>query len=158
MIDTYLNSMRDSLVRKISILDELSALSMQQRDSISAEEVDWDEFDRLVDKKAALIDTLNAMDAGFDNVYKRIQKELAANKDMYKDVITQIKELINTVTEKSASLMALEQRNKNLIAGTFDSTRKKISQTRVSSEAAAKYYTNMSKINYIDPQLMDKKK
>lgn len=158
MVSQYLDSLKDSLILKSSLLSEVTELSYQQKEIVSAENVNWDEFDQLVDKKSELIDKLNNLDDGFETVYSRISSELESDKDKYKDRIINIQNLIKEVTEKSTSLMALEERNKVLVTNSFKKARQKISQNKVSNKVASSYYRAMSKVNYIDPQLMDKKK
>ena len=74
----------------------------------------------------------------------------------YKDIISEIKSLVKSVTEKSATLEALEYRNKTSIETAFANTRKEIKQSKLGQKAAADYYNKMNKINTIDPQLMDR--
>lgn len=158
MTEKYLQAMLDGLTQKKEILDELTDLSEKQQKLVSAENIDWDEFDRIVDAKSELIDKLNAADDGFTAVYDRIKDEVKANEARYKDYIAKLQSGITEVTEKSTSLMALEERTKARVSSSFAKERAKISKGKRTNQAASTYYQNMSRINYIDPQLMDKKK
>lgn len=158
MITQYLDSLEKSMIEKSSILSNLTSMSEKQKEIVSSENVDWDAFDKLVDEKGELVDKLDGLDTGFEAVYDRIKDELNANKDKYKDKIISIQNLIAEVTEKSTSLMALEERNKNIITNSINTARQKINSGKVNSRVASNYYKTMSKVNYIDPQLMDKKK
>lgn len=158
MISQYIEILEKSLHDKIAILDNLLELSEKQKDIVSKPEVNWDEFDKLVDDKGILIERLDLLDDGFESTYNRIKDELNANKDKYKESIQRMQKLISLSTEKSTSLMATESRNKNQVEKAFAAARQKINQSKVNSKVASNYYKAMSKVNFIDPQLMDKKK
>lgn len=158
MIEQYLQMLDQSLDQKKKMLDQLIDMTNAQKTLLEQESVPWDEFDGLVDKKAELIDRLDKMDDGFESVYSRIQDELDQNREQYKDEIVSIQKKIQAVTNASASLMAAEQKNRTLVETTMYEEKKKLSQNKVTSKAATNYYRSMNKVNYIDPQLMDKKK
>ena len=155
-MDNYLNVLKDSLVKKEKILIDLIDKSEEQAEVVKAEEVDWDDFTRLVDEKGVLVDEIMKLDDGFETLYAKIKEGLEENKDKYKETILEIKELIKSVTDKSATLQALEYKNKTIIEGAFANTRREIKQSKLGQKAAADYYNKMNKINTIDPQLMDR--
>lgn len=155
-MDNYLNVLKDSLFKKESILTTLIDKSEKQADIVKADQVNWDEFTKIVDEKGELIDEIMKLDDGFENLYARIKEGLEGNKDLYKDIISEIKTLIKSVTEKSANLQAIEYRNKSIIESAFANTRKEIKQSKLGQKAAADYYNKMNKINTIDPQMLDK--
>lgn len=158
MTNQYLKMLEDSLKAKTQILQSLIEMSEQQKDIIACEDVEWDKFDALVEEKAQEVEKLQKLDDGFDAVYQRIREDVISNKEMYKDTIERIQKWISLVTEKSTGLMALEERNRVAVTEAFRKEKQKIRQNRVTTKAATNYYRNMSKVNYIDPQLMDKKK
>ena len=155
-MDNYLNVLKDSLIKKESILTTLIDKSEKQADIVKADQVNWDEFTKIVDEKGELIDEIMKLDDGFENLYARIKEGLEGNKESYKDIISEIKTLIKSVTEKSANLQAIEYRNKSIIESAFANTRKEIKQSKLGQKAAADYYNKMNKINTIDPQMLDK--
>lgn len=155
-MDNYLNVLKDSLIKKESILTELISKSEKQADIVKADQVDWDQFSQIVEEKGALIEEIMKLDDGFESLYARIKEGLEDNKDKYKDIISEIQSLVKSVTEKSANLQAIEYRNKTSIETAFSNTRKEIKQSKLGQKAAADYYNKMNKINIIDPQLMDK--
>lgn len=158
MTSKYLDMLEDSLRNKKDILEKLTELSNRQKDIVKEAAVDWEQFDLLVDEKGALIDRLENLDNGFEAVYNRIREDVSTNKDKYKDSLINIQKLISAVTEASTRLMALERRNKTAIEASFNNERTNISQVKKTSEVAANYYKSMSRVNFIDPQLMDRKK
>jgi len=155
-MDNYLNVLKDSLFKKESILTTLIDKSEKQADIVKADQVNWDEFTKIVDEKGELIDEIMKLDDGFENLYARIKEGLEGKKELYKDIISEIKTLIKSVTEKSANLQAIEYRNKSIIESAFANTRKEIKQSKLGQKAAADYYNKMNKINTIDPQMLDK--
>lgn len=153
----YLDLLKESLMRKEEILKELIKKSETQRQLMEFEEPDWDLFDRTGEEKEKLISELLKQDEGFQSVFDRISEELKANKGKYITEIAGMKAQIKTVTDLSVELEATEQRNKVLIEKKFRENQNKIKQSRLGSQAAIQYYNKMSKINTVDPQLMDKK-
>ena len=158
MLEEYLRALITSMDAKAECLQKLQKKTDAQTVILNAEEMNWDAFDELVDEKDALIDELDKLDDGFQMVFERIKDELLKKKADYKKEIETLQEQIKQVTAQGTSLMASEQRNKELAEKHFVSTRKVIRQNKTTSKAAANYYANMNQINYIDPQLMDKKK
>ena len=158
MIEEYLRALITSMDAKAECLHKLQERTDVQTGILNAEEMDWDAFDALVDEKDVLIDELDKLDDGFQTVFERIKDELQTDKDKYKSSIAKLQDQIKHVTEQSTSLMAAEHRNHELASTRFASEKKKIRQSKTTSKVAANYYANMNQINYIDPQLMDKKK
>lgn len=155
-MDNYLNILKDSLIKKEVILTNLITKSEKQAEIVKADQVDWEEFTRIVEEKGLLIDEIMKLDDGFESMYAKIKEGLEENKEKYKDIIVTIQSLVKSVTEKSANLQAIEYRNKSVIEAAFANTRKEIKQSKIGQKAAADYYNKMNKINTIDPQLMDK--
>ena len=140
------------------MLDELTELTKKQQDIVASEKPDWDEFDSIIDRKAEIIEKLNQSDDGFTAVFDRIKEELKSNQDKYGKEIKLLQAGIKTVTEKSTSLIALEERTKAKIESAITRDRKNLVQNKNSSKVAGNYYKNMNRINLVDPQLMDSKK
>ena len=157
-MEEYLRSLISGMEEKKECLKALIAKTGLQAETVKEESVDWDEFDRLVDEKDELIDRLDALDEGFQQVFDRIKPELEGKKDNYKEYIKKLQGLIREVTEMGTKLMSEEQKNRGLITERFAAEKKRISTSKNTSKAAASYYTSMNQINLIDPQLMDKKK
>ena len=155
-MDNYLNVLKDSLIKKERILTDLIKKSEKQAEIVKAEQVEWDEFTKIVDEKGELIDEIIKLDDGFETLYARIKEGLEENKEKYKPIIADIQTLVKSVTEKSADLQAIEYRNKTIIEAAFANTRKEIKQSKLGRKAAADYYNKMNKINTIDPQMLDK--
>lgn len=154
----YIGIMIDSLRRKLAILDEILECSKGQKALLENPNLEPEEFQADVQKKAELIEKLEQLDEGFDALYQRVKEELQGNKEKYKDEIRQMQELIRLITEQSAQIQTTEMRNKECVEAKFASVRKQAREVRNSQKIVQQYYRNMQKINYIDPQFMDNKK
>ena len=157
-MEQYLDAMIQSMDEKADCLEQLLQMTAQQKDALEAEKTDWDTFDRLIDEKEELIDRLDTLDDGFQAVFDKIRDELEEKKAQYRDRIVKLKEQIRKVTDQSNALITAEQRNKVLMENQASVERKQIRQTKTNAKLASNYYNSMNRINYIDPQLMDKKK
>lgn len=157
MANSYLKVMQESLLKKKEILDSILKASEKQREIVEATEVDWDAFDRSVEAKGVLIENLTKLDVGFETLYGRVKDELDANREVYRNDIAVMQNLIREITSLSASVETLEQRNKVLIERRFAQAKQQIKQSKIGSKAAMEYYQKMNKLNTVDPQLMDRK-
>ncbi len=157
MVKQYLRMLDQSLDQKKQMLDQMIEMTETQKASLEKDPVDWSGFDALVERKAELIERLDKMDDGFESVYDRIREELLREKEQHKDYIASIRKKIQAVSDASASLMAAERRNKELVEVKMADEKKKLQQRKTTSKVASNYYRSMNKVNLIDPQLMDKK-
>lgn len=156
-MDSYLALLKDSLIKKEEILSELIELSLKQSEIVKKDNVDWDEFNKIVDIKADKVDLVLKLDEGFEHVFNKIKENIKGNEQIYSSEIKEIQSLIKFVTEKSTSLQATEMRNKIAIEGAFTKARNEIKQSKLGQKVAIDYYNRMNQINTIDPQLMDTK-
>ncbi len=153
----YIQMMLESLQKKEQVLKALLNKSEEQKQVLTAATVDWDVFDALTIDKGTLIDELLQLDEGFESLFERVKEPLTKNKDLYKTEIGFMQATIRSLTDKSAELEALEQRNKKMVETKMAESRQAIKQSKMGSQAAMQYYQRMNRINTIDPQLMDKK-
>lgn len=157
-MENYLSVLEDSLRKKLEIVDELTAYTQQQQDLLQAEELDYEGFDQLVEKKDPLIQKIMELDQGFETVYDRIKEQLLQNKEQYAAQIRTLQTLISDLTDKSVKLQAMEQRNKSTVEQQFRKSRETIRKGRQNQQAALNYYKNMNNSNYVPPQFLDNKK
>ena len=157
-MEQYLNSLIEGLKAKENMLDELTKLTEKQQAIVSEEKIDWDAFDAIVDEKSDIIEKLNQNDEGFTAIFDRIKDDLKSQMGKYSSYIDQIKSGIANVTNKSTSLMALEQRTKTRVENAFKKQKKEYNNSKTSSRVATNYYNAMNRMNFVDPQLMDSKK
>lgn len=156
-MENYLSVLEDSLRKKLQILDELTTYTIQQQELLKAEELDYDVFDQLVEKKDPLVQRIVELDQGFESVYDRIKEQLLGHKEQYAVQIQTLQTLIGELTDKNVKLQAMEQRNKVAVQQQFHKSREKIRQGRQNKQAAMNYYKNMNNSNYVPPQFLDNK-
>ena len=138
-MENYLSVLEESLRKKLQILDELTSYTMAQQDLLKAEELDYDAFDQLVEKKDPLVQMIMELDQGFETVYDRIKEQLLEHKELYAVQIRTLQNLISELTDKSVKLQAMEQRNKTAVEQQFRKSREKIRQGRQNKQAALNY-------------------
>ena len=153
----YLNVLIEGLKKKNAILNKIIVLNNKQAGVIN-DNNGLEAFDALVEEKAVLIAELEKVDNGFQSVYDRIKQELNLNSSQYKEEIRTLQGLIREMTDLGVSVETGEMRNKKAIEQYFSYTQKNVNMSRKSVKAASDYYKNMSRVNYIDPQLLDQKK
>lgn len=158
MIKSYLQILQDSLVKKIELLTKIEEKSLEQSNMLKSKEVDIELIDFNMDEKAKLIEEALALDEGFESVYEKIRVQLISNKELYKGEIKAIQVMIEKVTEKSASIQAIEARNKAQMDVYFANQKKGLQSKRNAMSVARDYYQNMNKVKHVSPQFLDQKK
>ena len=156
--NNYISIMIQSLKKKDQILDSIMQLNQQQKEELENPSLDPDDFDKTVAGKAKLIEELESLDAGFQELFERVRDELNENREVYRNEIVLMQEYIKRLTGKSADIQAQEARNKSLMQQKFVSVRKQVKEVRKSQKVVNQYYKNMMKMNVVDPQFTDKKK
>lgn len=154
----YVQMMEDSLEKKIDILRQLQVLCEEQKDILEDGNSAPEELEANVEKKDKMIQSLLGLDDGFEQLYRRVAGTLDEHKEDYKENIAHMKEQIRDITERSANLQVLEQRNRELAKQKFSVVRSQIKELHQSSRAISSYYQNMMKSGGNDPQFMDSKK
>ena len=154
----YLTILMESLQKKIRILDQIILADQEQREALEDPNLDPDDFDRIVEKKAEFIEQLEQLDAGFEEVFARVKEELDGNREQYKEQIHIMQDLIRKITDKSLLIQKQEAQNKELMEKKFTAVRSQAREVRKSQKIVNQYYKNMMKNNYNDPQFLDNKK
>lgn len=158
MMKSYLQILQDSLDKKLQMLVKIEEKSLEQSAMLKNQEVDLVAVDTNMDEKAELIEKVLSIDNGFESIYEKIREQLISNKEQYKDEIKTIKALIEKVTEKSASIQAIEARNKAQMEVVFNSQKKSLQGKRNAMSVARDYYQNMNNVKHVSPQFLDRKK
>lgn len=154
----YIAILQQSLEKKNRILDLIVEKNKEQRILFTDETLPPERLEENIKEKGDLVDQLNQLDDGFEQVYNRVREILNKEKEAYRDEIKKMQELIREITDKSATVQAQEQRNKELAVQKFASVKKEIRKARTSTKAASQYYKSMAKMNVVDSQFLDKKK
>ena len=158
MTEGYLQILIESLEKKIAVLDKVIELDKQQAEISSHQPMDMKAYDKTVDEKGELIDEINRLDEGFSSTFELIGDEVKNNPDKYKEKVQTLQNLIREAVDKGVSIEVQEKRNRAALENVFRMKRNEIRQMKKSGAAATKYYKAMSRINDVDPQLMDRKK
>lgn len=158
MTENYLALLEESLKRKLHVMAEIQDYNLRQQEIFQSDNVDVDKFEEYVTEKGALIDKVNSLDNGFEQLYARVSEELKGNRDRYAEQIRTLQKLVAEVTETSVTIQAQEARNRKLIEDYFRKEKEGIRMGRKSSKAAVDYYKNMNKSSVVMPLFMDSKK
>ena len=158
MMTSYLQILQDSLVRKYELLCKIEEKSLEQSEMLKSQNIDFAKVDFNMDEKAELIEEVLSLDNGFESIYEKIRTQLLPNKEQYKTQIAAIQKLIEKVTEKSASIQAIEARNKAQMDIFFSNQKKELQVRRNAMSVARDYYQNMNKVKHVSPQFLDQKK
>lgn len=154
----YIDVIIQSLKKKNLVLDEILAKNVEQAEVISKETMDFDKFDEIYQQKEKLIKEITLLDSGFEKVYNRIKEILEEDRESYKEEINIMKDLIRTIISKAADVEVSEKRNHDAMSEKSEILKKQIKTVKMTNKVAAGYYQTMNKLNYIEPQFMDKKK
>ena len=153
MTENYLQIMAESLEKKLEVLDHIYEVNRRQFEISSVKPFDVEAYDAVVDEKSNLIDELNRLDDGFTSTYELVRAEVQKEPEKYRQQVMKMQELVRAAVDKSVSIEAQEKRNKASMEVALSSKRKEIKERRISASAATKYYSAVSKINNVDPQL-----
>lgn len=158
MTEGYLQIMLESLEKKLGVLNQILSLEKEQLEIALQENVDMERYDETVDRKGELVDELNRLDEGFTNTYELVKDEVQSHPDKYREIVLKMQDAIREAVDLSVEVQAQETRNKDAISLAISRKRKDLKEKHVNTNAALKYYKSMSRMNTVDPQLMDRKK
>jgi len=150
--------MQTNSTKKVKILDKIIEMNKEQHQILSKEELDSEAFEQNVQEKSDLVEQINFLDEGFEDLYDRIKTVIKTEKQEHKEEILILKQLITEITERSVNIQSEEVRNRKLVEMRFSQERKKVRNMKNSSTVANQYYKTMTKLNHIDAQFMDRKK
>lgn len=156
----YLSIMEQSLEKKIEILDCIIEKNQEQNVILNDPDMKWEDFDDNANRKMELIEEIDKLDEGFEDLFDRVKEELQSpdGKEKHAQQIAHMQELIRQITEKSVSIQAQEARNKTLVEQYFRQSRERIRKGRTSSKAAMDYYKSMSQTSFVQSHFLDNKK
>lgn len=158
MTEGYLQILIESLEKKNEILDQVIKLDEEQAKLSAHQPMDMEAYDQTMESKGKLIEEINKLDDGFSSTFELIADEVKSNPVPYREQVLKLQQLIREAVDKGVRVEAQEKRNRAALENVFRMKRQEIKQLKVSTSAAAKYYKSMSRINEVDPQLMDRKK
>ena len=158
MTEGYLQILIESLEKKIIVLDQIIDMDKRQAEISAHQPMDMEAYDEVVEEKDKLVDEINRLDDGFSSTYELIGDEVKNHPKQYREQVLKLQELIRDAVDRGVTIEAQEKRNRAALENVFRMKRQEIKKLKTSASAATRYYKSMSRINDIDPQLMDKKK
>ena len=157
-IKKYLLILAETMEKKISILQALLEATRRQEQIAIQEDFVLEAFEENMDQKDVLLGQIDELDEGFESVFTQIRTELTAKKELYKDDIKKIQELIRKCTDLEVEIQALEARNRNRLELIFAREQKELRQVKANSKVVSSYYNSMRPSQNVDSIFMDQKK
>lgn len=156
--NTYINILTDTLMKKNLLLDKLVDITSTQETYISDPNFQMEIFDQTLTEKEKLINQINQLDDGFEQIYAHIQEELSKRRLEHKEQIETLQDLIRQITDKSTKLQSSEMRNRNKLEAYIRGRKGEIKSFKMSSRTASNYYRNMQNQPIGESYFLDKKK
>lgn len=156
--NSYIEILKQSLTKKIELLDTIMALNVLQKDMLENPDLDPDELEENLNHKADMVEQLSKLDDGFSQIYDRVRADLTENRGAYSEDITQMKRDITAIMDKSTAIQSQEKRNQVLMQQKFTSVKKQIKEVKKSRQAVNSYYRNMMKMGTPGSTFLDDKK
>lgn len=158
-LKNYVVILKESLKKKKTVLQALLESTRRQKDYIdNAEEFDPDVFQESLDEKDALLEELNQLDQGFEQLFMQVGSDLKAEQEMYRKDIDDMQSMIRECTGLGVDIERLEQQNKNKLSVRFSEQKKEIRKIKTTNKVASTYYKTMSNTHNTDAYFMDQKK
>lgn len=157
-VKNYIAIMQDSLSKKIQVLENIIKENDKQWELLRDETIDEEKFEETVEEKEKLIQKLQQLDSGFEQLYQKLAQELKENKDIYADAIKTMQTQIKQITDYSVQVQIQEARNQKAFLARTAQMRKEIHQVKTSNQVATDYYKNMNGLGALEPQFLDQKK
>ena len=140
----YIDALKRSLKKKVSILSEIDLQNRRQRELLENEAASADDFEATMDEKARLIEEIDKLDEGFDEVFLKVKDEFDKNKALYKDDIAIMQEYIRIIMDKSTLIQTQEKMNKELFEKKTVSVKAERKTLSTNMKVADLYQQNMN--------------
>ena len=140
----YISALQESLQKKLEVLNSLLKLTNEQGRILSAQEPDMDRFDSIIDQKDSLLQTMETLDRGFESLFARIGTTIKDNKYQYQQQITEMQNLIRSITDTGLQIEGQEHRNKTAFQHYLTGARQEIRDFTSNNQTANAYYHNMA--------------
>lgn len=158
----YLNIMIESLEKKerlMTLLLEKTELQGELINGKDYDDIDWAQFNIYMNEKESAIQKIDELDEGFDQVYKRVQKDLDEDASRYKDQIKKLQVLITSLTDTGVKIGAKENRNKTDIDRIMTAAKANIRSAKKNIKVSNDYIKSMyGNVNVAGMNMFDSKK
>ena len=156
--DTYIGMLKDILIQKKKVTEEILWVTLEQETALAPELEDMDRFDALMGKKEPLLAKLEQLDDGFSDVYAKVQATLTGQKETYKEEILEMQSLIAEITDISVKIQVLEERNRTMFEKYLLGRKQQLKAAKKSSRTADAYTRTMAGMPQGESVFMDKRK
>ena len=132
----YISALQESLQKKLEVLNSLLKLTNEQGRILSAQEPDMDRFDSIIDQKDSLLQTMETLNRGFESLFARIGTTIKDNKYQYQQQITEMQNLIRSITDTGLQIEGQEHRNKTAFQNYLTGARQEIREFTANNQMA----------------------
>lgn len=154
---TYFILLKDTLKKKIGVLQELLQYTLLQEQIIDKGDIEKEEFLGTISEKDKQLNVLIQLDDGFDQVYQRIKESLLKYPKYFEADVKELKDLITIITDLNMKLQALEKRNKTKMDNVLIKKRLEIKNFKANNQMVSNYYKNMANQHQGQAYFLDKK-
>ena len=156
--DTYIAMLKDILLQKKKVTEEILWVTLEQETALAPELEDMERFDTLMEKKEPLLTKLEQLDEGFADIYAKVQVTLNTQKEAYKEEILELQKLITEITDISVKIQALEERNRRMFENYLLGRRQQFKAAKKNSRTADAYSKTMAGSPQGESVFLDKRK
>lgn len=154
----YINIMVESLEKKRDVLSQIIELNRQQKFQLQDPNLSPEEFEKNLSYKGQLIDKLNLLDNGFEELFERVRETLDSNREQYAEEILKMQSLIKDISAQTNTIQTQELRNREEAIRKFADVRQQVKGVRNSQKVVRQYYDNMMGQRNASAQIIDNKK
>lgn len=129
----------ESLEQKEELLSRVEKQTENQEELLKTENFEVKEWDTLVEEKAKLIEKINHIDSGFETFYEKNRLDLMKNREKFSEQLHSMQLLIQKIMGKSASIQALEERNRLTVEHSVHGEKKQLVLNKSASYVANSY-------------------
>ncbi|MCI8408567.1 MAG: hypothetical protein HFJ09_04755 [Lachnospiraceae bacterium] len=156
--ENYVDVLIISLKKKISILEKLETVVMEQERILRESQVSLEELDENDKEKGRLLQELEDADEGFERVYNRVKEEFSINKYKYEIQIKEMQGMIKHITDLTVKLQAQEVRNKQWMDLFFRNKKEEVRIFHKGTKSTERYTSHMANRPQGQSYFYDKKK
>lgn len=140
----YVSALQESLQKKLEVLSSLLKLTNEQGRILAEQKPDMDRFDVIIGEKDQLLQSMETLDRGFESLFAKIGNTIKDNKYQYQQQITEMQNLIRSITDTGLQIEGQEHRNKTAFQKYLTGARQEIKQFTTNNQTANAYYHNMA--------------
>lgn len=156
-LSPYIDIMKEGLQKKSALLDSIIDSNERLEPVIQEAEMNMEQFRQLLDEKEEYVRQIVQLDEGFQTLFDKVRDEIQENKSLYRQQIQDMQQLIREITDKAVQIQETENRHRLVVDGQFARKRKNLKAVRQGVNVAQNYYKNMSGLNVVESQFLDRK-